>query len=714
MNMWRLMSYFELFVATVFFTITNAETNKRLGHTTSSNFRRNLQVNTDLRSLESDGPFLTGKIDTATILPLFDLIRESSSCAKSKSARIGFKSGPCGLFRMTLMIPDIRDINGRFIAAGFECQNNHDLLLDSLDSVALCTSDDDSESTLILVANLNEDNPLLTAIFDDINKSVKYQINTVVSSTDYYFTFSISKNEEVSMKVDTLVSPAVTQKNIPRIDLNEIHTIVNKSNATVGELKPSLRNELTRYGGNNKNDGKTVVDVLFYFTWRAMCQWTSQSYQSCTDNENEKMKLKNLVSTFVIYANKVYANSLINLSIKPIVHVGGKDGYDEGRFNNNPSNFLNDLTLNKVDDVQMLRNTYKADLVAGIAYGTIQGTSGIAWQPTTFPSRSLGFSATIGCGRNCDTIMSSTLTHEIGHNFGCDHDREVSNWINNDAKDSNFGFNNCEECVISIMSYYDHCLSNRCTYEQIKRIPYFSNPDIVYKGKKNNFNIGDNKRNNAQMIRNSKEVVASNRVKGLHTLELDDFNYWYFVDDYVVFTIEATTDITIKNLEIAMSSTETHTISILINDIDTEDYSVHVKQALDPLSQQGDIFSNVNTFNDFPPIPLANGEKMKFKVICDSSCIKYWSVSKNSKNKDDTIPGSTNEHILVKVGKGYGNKDSMFWGAIFYEPSIACNDHKGKFKWKEKKEKNCSWVQRKNKCSKKKAKQYCPKTCGIC
>ena len=137
-----------------------------------------------------------------------------------------------------------------------------------------------------------------------------------------------------------------------------------------------------------------------------MCQWTSQSYQLCTDNENEKVKLKNLVSTFVSYANNVYANSLINLSIKHIVHVGGKDGHDEGKLNNSPLNFLNDLTLNKVNDVQMLRNTYNADLVAGIAYGNTQGTSGIAWKPSTFPSRSLGFSATIGCGRYCDTIVS--------------------------------------------------------------------------------------------------------------------------------------------------------------------------------------------------------------------------------------------------------------------------------------------------------------------
>ena len=181
----------------------------------------------------------------------------------------------------------------------------------------------------------------------------------------------------------------------------------------------------------------------------------------------------------------------------------------------------------------------------------------------------------------------------------------------------------------------------------------------------------------------------------------------------VVFNVlnKARTDITIKNFEITMSSTETHKVSILISDIDTEDYSLHVEQALVPLSQQGDIFSDVSTFNNFPPIILADGKKMKFKVKCDSYCIKYWSISKNN---DGTVPGSTNEHILVKVGKGYGNTDSMFWGTIFYEPSIACSNHKGKFKWNEKKKKSCSWVKRKNKCNKEKAKQYCAKKCDVC
>ena len=88
------------------------------------------------------------------------------------------------------------------------------------------------------------------------------------------------------------------------------------------------------------------------------------------------------------------------------------------------------------------------------------------------------------------------------------------------------------------MSYYNHCISKGCTYGNIKRIPYFSNPDIKYKGKKNVFNIGDSKHNNAQMIRNSKEVVASNRFKGLHNLDLDNFDNDYFVDNYVDFTIE--------------------------------------------------------------------------------------------------------------------------------------------------------------------------------
>ena len=88
------------------------------------------------------------------------------------------------------------------------------------------------------------------------------------------------------------------------------------------------------------------------------------------------------------------------------------------------------------------------------------------------------------------------------------------------------------------MSYDDHCISKGCTYWNIKRIPYFSNPDVEYKGKKNVFNIGDSKHNNAQMIRNSKEIVASNRVKEFHILSLDNFDQYSLVNDYVDFKIK--------------------------------------------------------------------------------------------------------------------------------------------------------------------------------
>ena len=111
-----------------------------------------------------------------------------------------------------------------------------------------------------------------------------------------------------------------------------------------------------------------------------------------------------------------------------------------------------------------------------------------------------------------------------------------------------------------------------------------------------------------------------------------------------------------------MSNTETHKISILINDIDTENYYFHVEQDLVPLSNQCDIFSNVNTFNNFPPITLADGKIMKFRVTCDSHCIKYWSITKND---DGTVPGSTNEHILVKLEKVIITWTQCFGGQSF-------------------------------------------------
>ena len=138
-----------------------------------------------------------------------------------------------------------------------------------------------------------------------------------------------------------------------------------------------------------------------------MCQWTGQVYESCKYNEDEKAQIKGLVKAYATSTNVVFKNSLTGVRIKSAFSIGSKDGYDEESSNN--VQLLYKLTDNEVDDVHSLRNEKGADLVVGIAFSATQNTvSGLAWVPKTFPSRSEGFSSILGCGMNCNSIVSVT------------------------------------------------------------------------------------------------------------------------------------------------------------------------------------------------------------------------------------------------------------------------------------------------------------------
>jgi len=372
----------KLFVASALFLNVNAKTNKfRLGHTISNEFRRHFQVDRDLRSLVSDGPFTTGSIDTGTIVPVINLMKDDA----------------WELFDMTLMIPDIRGVNGTLTTTRFDCKKNHD----DDDNVALCTADDDFKSSLILVVTVNGSNHLITGIFNDLTRRLHYQMYTDVSKPEYSFAFSISKHEDVPMEVEGLSTSALSPKAIPIIGVNNRNDIVNHKQTTVDLGDQSDV-------GITISEEDTVVDVLYYYTWRAMCSWTDQVYESCKYNEDEKAQIKGLVKAYATSTNNVFKNSLTGVRIKSAFSIGSKEGYDEGASNN--VQLLKKLTDNEVgtDDVHSLRNEKGADLVVGIAFREYNGVAGVGWVPKTFPTRSQGFSSILGCGINCNSMVSVT------------------------------------------------------------------------------------------------------------------------------------------------------------------------------------------------------------------------------------------------------------------------------------------------------------------
>jgi len=675
----------KLFVASALFLNVNAKTNKfRLGHTISNEFRRHFQVDRDLRSLVSDGPFTTGSIDTGTIVPVINLMKDDA----------------WELFDMTLMIPDIRGVNGTLTTTRFECINNHD----DDDNVALCTADDAFKSSLILVVTVNGSNHLITGIFNDLKRRLHYQMYTDVSKPEYSFAFSISKNEDVPMEVEGLSTSALSPKAIPIIGVNNRNDIVNHKQTTV-DLGDQSDVGITII------EEDTVVDVLYYYTWRAMCQWTSQVYESCKYNEDEKAQIKGLVKAYATSTNDVFKNSLTGVRIKSAFSIGSKEGYDEEALNN--VHFLYKLTDNEVDDVHSLRNEKGADLVVGIAFSANQNTvSGLAWVPKTFPSRSLGFSSILGCGMKCNSIMADVITHEIGHNFGCNHDREEEEEPD-ENEDSNFGFNHCTTCVISMMSYENHCKSlqgGQCT--QVTTIPYFSNPNIEFTAQDENnqqytFAIGDSKRNNAQMIRNSKKGIAANYAKGQYLFDVNTNSYSYSWASYtdVEFIVEGVTAVAINNLEIffAGSATE-HTISISTKLINTEEnYSLHVEENLVGKGSNG-VLSNIASFDTFPAIKIGAGEKMRIRITCDTKCIR-------SKTRDNPYL-LKNNHISVQGVKDQWDRDTLWWGAIFYKPDETIPTLKEEGEECEKKSECKSNKCKKDVCKKKKTKKENGESCN--
>lgn len=90
--------------------------------------------------------------------------------------------------------------------------------------------------------------------------------------------------------------------------------------------------------------------------------------------------------------------------------------------------------------------------------------AGIAWVPSG--EDSLAHNAAVVWDSNY-----TVLAHELAHNFGCHHDRSTENVPTDDARPSyGFRFDLNGSDTGTVMSYAPN------------RVPYFSNPDVAYRG----------------------------------------------------------------------------------------------------------------------------------------------------------------------------------------------------------------------------------------
>ncbi|MCH7603972.1 MAG: hypothetical protein IIB54_14515, partial [Planctomycetes bacterium] len=125
----------------------------------------------------------------------------------------------------------------------------------------------------------------------------------------------------------------------------------------------------------------------------------------------------------VINANSVFVNSQINTQLRFVLideipyAESGSAGTDLSRLTSTGDGFL--------DNVHIIRNAVVADIVS--LFVSSLDACGTSWLMSDVSPAFQSFSFNV-CAINCAAV-NLTYAHEVGHNLGCQHDRESSGGV---------------------------------------------------------------------------------------------------------------------------------------------------------------------------------------------------------------------------------------------------------------------------------------------
>lgn len=210
--------------------------------------------------------------------------------------------------------------------------------------------------------------------------------------------------------------------------------------------------------------------------------------------------------------NVAFENSLIDARLR-LVFMTPLSGYFEA-VPNSYNTELTRLTVNgdvQLDDVHTMRDEYGADLVAMFISHTAQGVAGLAWVLTdinAMDNDQRGFSVNHWALSSLPGV--SVLAHELGHNFGCVHERENSSFQG--AYPYAYGHElevveGLEDEAFHTIMAYDCVDSTPC-----QEAPHFSNPDVEFLGMPTGVAPGSpGQAHCAMVINNTAPLVAAFR-----------------------------------------------------------------------------------------------------------------------------------------------------------------------------------------------------------
>ena len=245
--------------------------------------------------------------------------------------------------------------------------------------------------------------------------------------------------------------------------------------------------------------GSTIIDVMIVYTPAAK-SWAA------TNNG-----IENVIGGAMQRANTAHTNSDTQVYLN-LVHSEEVSYTEQGIYKD-----LTNLTLVgdayvALDEVQTLRDQYKADLVCLLEKTDDAG--GLGWLLTGTNGSPLYAFCVV---RVQQASWTYTAVHEWGHNMGCNHSKTQvvqpgtssgiypysAGWQWDDTKVTSPKRGYC-----TVMTYED--ANNDGTNEYV-RVAYFSNPTNYYVGNSTNATGHAENGDNARTIRNTRAVISAYR-----------------------------------------------------------------------------------------------------------------------------------------------------------------------------------------------------------
>jgi hypothetical protein len=208
-----------------------------------------------------------------------------------------------------------------------------------------------------------------------------------------------------------------------------------------------------------------------------------------------------LIDLAMAEARQVLANSQVQLQLRLVYR--GEIAYTESGNLSTDLSRLQDTNDGLLDAAHSLRDQYQADAVCLLVERSVSSENslfkGVAYAPPIYSDQYSDFAFSVVQRRWA--TGDHTFIHEVGHNFGCHHDREYAGTSG----------------VIFPYAYGHKYRVGDITYATVMSyggvtIPYFSNPNISYRGAPTGVPEGEpNPADNARTINRTSGILSAYR-----------------------------------------------------------------------------------------------------------------------------------------------------------------------------------------------------------